>query len=286
MSSKVVRQIALIGEPNVGKSTLFTRLTGVGVISSNYPGTTVEFEEATLLRNGETLHFHDLPGTYSLSTNSDDERVVIDMLADVENDVIIVVGDATDLAGSITLCYEVMELGIPVIFALNRIDVAFKRLTIDFEGLSKDIGVPVVGVSAKTGKGIEELLDVITSDVAKPTVPNIEYGPHIRAYINELMEFMDEGRISKRGRAIKCLEGVEEFLSLEDEHIIEAVREMSYEYKKLYSEELSIQIPSDRFVQASKVMKATVEKKEVERTMSEKLSDMTITPITGRRTLQ
>ena len=90
MSSKVVRQIALIGEPNVGKSTLFTRLTGVGVISSNYPGTTVEFEEATLLRNGETLHFHDLPGTYSLSTNSDDERVVIEMLADVENDVIIV----------------------------------------------------------------------------------------------------------------------------------------------------------------------------------------------------
>ncbi|MBE6517846.1 MAG: GTP-binding protein, partial [Thermoplasmata archaeon] len=104
-----VHQIALIGQPNVGKSTLFTRLTGVGVISSNYPGTTVEFEEATLLRNGKELHFHDLPGTYSLSTNSDDERVVMEMLVDNENDAIVVVGDAMDMPGSVTLCYEVME---------------------------------------------------------------------------------------------------------------------------------------------------------------------------------
>lgn len=281
MSSKPARQIALIGEPNVGKSTLFTRLTGVGVISSNYPGTTVEFEEATLLRNGMTLHFHDLPGTYSLATSSEDERVVVEMLEDVDNDMIIVVGDAADIAGSITLCYEVMELGVPVVFALNRIDVASKRFTIDFEGLSKDIGVPVLGVSAKTGKGVDELLDVIISDAVKPMVPKVEYGPHIRAYIDELMGFMDDGRISKRGRAIKCLEAVEEFLSLESEHITEAVHEMSYEFKKLYDEELSVQIASDRFVQASKVMRAHVQKKEVERTLSEKLSDITINPLTG-----
>ena len=73
-------QVSLVGQPNVGKSSLFSRLTGVGVISSNYPGTTVEFDEGTVTFNEKTIHIHDLPGTYSLSVNSDDEKVVLDML--------------------------------------------------------------------------------------------------------------------------------------------------------------------------------------------------------------
>ena len=280
MSSSKVRQIALIGQPNVGKSTLFTRLTGVGVICSNYPGTTVEFEEATLLRNGEELHFHDLPGTYSLSTNSDDERVVIDMLTDKDNDVIIVVGDSTDLSGSITLCYEVMELGVPVVFALNRIDVSYRRFNIDVEGLSKDIGVPVVPVSAKTGKGIEELLDVLTSDVAAPYDPKVDYDPHIMNYIEELVGFMDDGPISKRGRAIKSLEGAEDFL-LNDEHLHEAVLEMSNEFRISHNSDIAIRISSDRFVQASRVVNANVSRNIVDRTLAEKISDLTIEPLAG-----
>ena len=70
-------QVALVGQPNVGKSSLFSRLTGVGVISSNYPGTTVEFDEGTVTFNDKTIHMHDLPGTYSLSVNSEDEKVVL-----------------------------------------------------------------------------------------------------------------------------------------------------------------------------------------------------------------
>ena len=70
-------KVALVGQPNVGKSSLFTRLTGVGVISSNYPGTTVEFDEGVVTRNGKTVSVHDLPGTYSMSGNSDDEKVVL-----------------------------------------------------------------------------------------------------------------------------------------------------------------------------------------------------------------
>ncbi|MGN0097859.1 MAG: FeoB small GTPase domain-containing protein, partial [Candidatus Methanomethylophilaceae archaeon] len=84
-SDKRVR-FALIGQPNVGKSALFTRLTGVGVISSNYPGTTVEFEEGTVTRNGITVSVHDLPGTYGLSGNSDDEKVVLRDLYSFNND--------------------------------------------------------------------------------------------------------------------------------------------------------------------------------------------------------
>ncbi len=281
MNPAKIHQIALIGQPNVGKSTLFTRLTGVGVICSNYPGTTVEFEEATLLRNGNELHFHDLPGTYSLSTNSDDERVVIDMLVDEENDVVIVVGDSMDMAGSITLCYEVMELGVPVIFALNRTDVSCRRFVIDVDGLSKMLGIPVVSVSAKTGKGIEDLLDVITSGVARPCEPTIEYDFHIQGYIEELVGFMDDSIISKRGRAIKCLEGAKDFIDSEDEHIHEAVEEMAYEFRTAHGEDIAVRISSDRFVQASRVMNANIERHAVERTRAEKISDMTINPITG-----
>jgi len=276
-----VHQIALIGQPNVGKSTLFTRLTGVGVISSNYPGTTVEFEEATLLRNGKELHFHDLPGTYSLSTNSDDERVVMEMLVDNENDAIVVVGDAMDMPGSVTLCYEVMELGLPVVFALNRMDVASRRYSIDINGLSKAIGVPVVPVSAKTGKGVEELLEVLTSGGAKVCDPHVEYDYHIQEYIEELTGFMSDGPISKRGRAIKALEGTEGFMDEDDGSLHEAVMEMSNEFSRAHGEDISVRISSDRFVQASRVISANVDRHAVERTRMEKISDLTIEPITG-----
>ena len=160
-------QIALIGQPNVGKSTLFSRLTGVGVISSNYPGTTVEFDEATVTYGGNELHFHDLPGTYSLSTTSSDEDVVIKMLRDADNDVIVVVADSTDLEPSLVLSMEVLELGLPTIIALNKYDLSMKRMTIDVEKLEKIFGVPVIPVSSRNGDGISDLLDAISSGKAK-----------------------------------------------------------------------------------------------------------------------
>lgn len=281
MVHKTKMQIALIGPPNVGKSALFTRLTGVGVISSNYPGTTVEFEEATLLRNGIEMHFHDLPGSYTLSAISEDEKVVVDMLIDNKNDVIVVVGDATDLPGSIMLCYEVIELGIPVVLALNRIDVASKRYTIDADGLSKGLGIPVVPISAKTGKGIEDLLNVLTSGDVRPGEVNLGYDDTIQGYIEELMGFMDDGYFNKRGRAIKSLEGVTEILDKESDYIREAVMEMSNEFLSLNDEHLTVRMSSDRFIHASRLINANVVRHTVERGLSEKISDYTIEPSTG-----
>ena len=160
-------QVSMIGQPNVGKSSLFSRLTGIGVISSNYPGTTVEFDEATVTMDDVTLHFHDLPGTYSLYANSDDERVVIDMLRDAENDVILVVADSTNLESSLVLTIEVSELGIPLIVALNKYDLASKRYDVDVDGLGRVLGVPVVPVSSKTGEGVDNLLHAISGGSAK-----------------------------------------------------------------------------------------------------------------------
>lgn len=106
---------------------MFTRLTGVGVISSNYPGTTVEFDEGVVTRNGRTVSVHDLPGTYGLSGNSDDERVVLRDLAEGDNDAVILVADATNLVSSLVLCFEALELGIPTVIALTKMDEARKR---------------------------------------------------------------------------------------------------------------------------------------------------------------
>ena len=128
-------RVRLVGQPNVGKSSLFTRMTGVGVIVSNYAGTTVEFEEAIVVRNGTEIHVHDLPGTHALSGISDDQRIVMETLAEDAGDVVVVVGDASNIEGSAVLCFEVMELGLPVIFALNKMDVAVKKFDTDIDKL-------------------------------------------------------------------------------------------------------------------------------------------------------
>ena len=130
-------KVALVGQPNVGKSSLFTRLTGVGVISSNYPGTTVEFDEGVVTRNGKTVSVHDLPGTYSLSGNSDDEKVVLRDLWEGRNDTVVLVADATNLVSSLVLCFETLELGLPTIIALTKMDEARKRNRIDIDALAR-----------------------------------------------------------------------------------------------------------------------------------------------------
>ena len=154
-------QVTLIGHPNAGKSSLFTRMTGVGVIVSNYAGTTVEFEEATVTRNGVVVHVHDLPGTHSLSGSSDDERMVIKALTKDVGDVAVVVADASNIEGSIVLCFEVMELGIPVILALNKID-ALPRKEDMMEKIASFSAIhnfeEIVPISAKTGDGVQLLL--------------------------------------------------------------------------------------------------------------------------------
>jgi len=159
-------RILLIGNPNVGKSAVFSRLTGTDVIISNYPGTTVEFTKGyTALRTGESREVIDVPGTYSLEPTCKAEEVAVNMMESMfdEGDIIINVVDSTHLERNLYLTLQLLERDIPVIVALNLWDEArHKGISIDVDRLQDILGVPVVPTSALTGEGIDILMDRIS----------------------------------------------------------------------------------------------------------------------------
>jgi ferrous iron transport protein B len=159
-------RILLIGNPNVGKSAVFSRLTGTQVIISNYSGTTVEFTKgSTVLRTGETREVIDVPGTYSLEPTCKAEEVAVSMLDSMldEGDVIVNVVDATHLERNLYLTLQLLERNIPVVVALNLWDEArHKGISIDVDRLHDILGVSVVPTSALTGEGIDILMDRIS----------------------------------------------------------------------------------------------------------------------------
>ena len=153
-------RILLMGNPNVGKSAFFSRITGVRVIISNYPGTTVGFAKGSMKLGEEEAEVIDVPGTYNLEPTSKAEEVASQMLQD--GDLVIDIVDATNLERNLYLTLELLERQIPVIVALNIWDDTKHRgISIDAAKLEERLGVPVVPTVAVTGQGIKELVDRI-----------------------------------------------------------------------------------------------------------------------------
>ncbi|HTN16137.1 MAG TPA: ferrous iron transport protein B [Chitinophagaceae bacterium] len=159
--------IALVGNPNSGKTSLFNALTGLNQKVGNFAGVTVDKKTGIChLRSGEKVNIIDLPGTYSLYPKSEDEKVAYDVLLDRHNtdkpDIAVVIADAASLKRNLLLCTQVMDLNIPVIIVLTMIDVArTKGIHIDIAELQRQIGVPVIGANPRKNKGIEELKKAI-----------------------------------------------------------------------------------------------------------------------------
>jgi ferrous iron transport protein B len=168
-----VKRVALAGNPNTGKTTLFNRLTGSDAKVGNYPGVTVEHQEGSLRlpRSGRTL-LVDVPGTYSLSARSAEEQIAIQAIAGLSpierSDAVLVVVDATQLTRNLYLVLQVIETDLPVLVAINMIDMVEPRgLSIDTAALARVLGVPVVAISSQSGQGIDELrsaLDLVLGD--------------------------------------------------------------------------------------------------------------------------
>ena len=164
-----LKRILLIGNPNVGKSVFFSRITGVKVIASNYPGTTVGFTKGSMKLGEEEVEVIDVPGTYTLEPTSKAEEVASTMLQD--GDLVINVADATNLERNLYLTQELLERQIPVIVALNIWDdTKHKGISIDVAKLEELLGVPVLPTVAVTGQGIKELVDRIPEAIS-PALP-------------------------------------------------------------------------------------------------------------------
>jgi ferrous iron transport protein B len=163
-------KVLLVGNPNVGKSVVFSRLTGVRVVTSNYPGTTVGFSKGFMKLGDEQAEIIDVPGTYTLEPTSKAEEVAAQMLG--EGDFFINVVDATNLERNLYLTLELLERQLPVVVALNMWDeTRHKGIHIDPAKLEQLLGVPVVPTVALTGEGIKELVDKIP-EVVPPPVPH------------------------------------------------------------------------------------------------------------------
>ena len=173
--------VALVGNPNTGKSTLFNRLTGLRQHIANYPGVTVEKKSGLLRIANQDLNLLDLPGCYNLTAVSRDERVVMDVLGGRHGlrrpDLLVFVVDASNLKRNLLLASQCAELGIPAIMALNQCDAAKRNgIHIDTALLSKQFGIPVVETVATRGRGVDDLKSAISNALSNPAfLPRIQW---------------------------------------------------------------------------------------------------------------
>ncbi len=198
--------IALAGNPNSGKTTLFNELTGARQHVGNYPGVTVEKKQGVYLNNGNKHQVVDLPGTYSLSAYSLEEVVARNFLIDEKPGVIINIVDASNLERNLYLTLQFLEMGMPVCIALNMMDVAKKRgLEINAKKLSELMGVPVITTIARTGKGKDELMEEAIKASKKKTsikVPDVSFGDDIDSALREMEAIIvNSGLLTDKYRA-------------------------------------------------------------------------------------
>ncbi len=175
ITPKRLLRIALAGNPNAGKTTIFNGLTGAHHMVANYPGVTVEIREGDVTRNGKQYHFIDLPGIYSLTAYSMDEIVSRDYLLNEKPDVIVDVLDSTNLERNLYLCLQFQELGIPVVGALNMTDEADAQgIKLDEKKLSARLGIPLIKTVGFKGKGIDSLFAFL-DEVADGDIHSSKY---------------------------------------------------------------------------------------------------------------
>ena len=214
--------IALAGNPNSGKTTLFNELTGARQHVGNYPGVTVEKKTGTYTHKDFKLHIVDLPGTYSLTAYSLEEVVARDFLVNEKPEVVINIVDSSNLERNLYLAVQFLEMGVPVCVALNMIDVAKKRgIEINAEKLSTLLGVPVVPTVARTGKGKQALMESAAGMVDSQEnfeSLNISYGDDIdRAMLDMVKEIEADGFLTDkypaRWVALKYMEKDEQVLN-------------------------------------------------------------------------
>ena len=280
--------VALAGNANVGKSTIFNQLTGVGQIVGNWPGKTVERAEGILQHKGLKIKVIDLPGIYSLSTFSMEETISRDFIALEKPDVVVDVIDATQLERNLFFTLQLLELNAPLIVALNQSDLMEKKgIYIDAKSLEKILGVPVVATSAIIGKGISELSNEIIKTAKNKKNPSaIKYGKEVEERINKLIPKLKKIKIDYPSRwlAIKLLENDYEIIKLiarEDKSLIKNAEKLSRQLEKLHGHPSSVVMAGERYYLADKLSADIQTLRKRKQSFSEKVDKIALHPVFG-----
>ena len=280
--------IALAGNPNCGKTTMFNALTGANQYVGNWPGVTVEKKEGKL-KNQKDVTVTDLPGIYSLSPYTLEEVVSRDYLLKEKPDVIIDLVDATNIERNLYLATQLLEIGIPVVIALNMVDLLKKNnIHINVKGLSSALGCPIVETSALKGTGLKEVVDEAIKCANQHRVPSkqMEFPKAVEKAVNEI-ESLVPANISeenKRWYAVKLLERdskVKEGLNL-PASAQSKIEEIASNLEKAEEDDDTESIVTDgRYQYIQKVVSANVKRSGNKMTVSDKIDRIVTNRILG-----
>ena len=281
------KKVALVGNPNVGKSVLFNALTGAYVTVSNYPGTSVEVSRGSAAINGQQWEVIDTPGMYSIHTITEEERVAREILLHETPDVVIHVLDARNLERMLAMTIQLIEAGLPVILVVNIMDEAERMgLTIDLKLLQQKLGIPVIGAATARKRGIDEIRSAIVSYRCACEQERFEYSRLLERDISEVACMMQgEYILSNRALALLLLQQDEEITELARHRegdgyapLAEKVREIAFDRRESFHLDLSLE-RKDMVRQIMNGVFAAPEKRVV--TAAERLSNLAVRPLTG-----
>ena len=279
--------IALAGNPNCGKTTMFNALTGANQYVGNWPGVTVEKKEGKL-KNQKDVTVTDLPGIYSLSPYTLEEVVSRDYLLKEKPDVIIDLVDATNIERNLYLATQLLEIGIPVVIALNMVDLLKKNnININVKGLSSALGCPIVETSALKGTGLKEVVDEAIKCANQHRVPSkqMEFPKAVEKAVNEI-ESLVPANISeenKRWYAVKLLERdskVKEGLNL-PASAQSKIEEIASNLEKAEDDDTESIVTDGRYQYIQKVVSANVKRSGNKMTVSDKIDRIVTNRILG-----
>ena len=267
----------------MGKSIIFSKLTGVGVISANYPGTTVEYSEGKARFMDRTVTVIDLPGTYSIAGNTEDERVATDLINERRPDTIIAVLDATRLERNLVFLFELIESGHNVVVSLNMYDLLRKsRIDIDIARLERILMMPVIPTVATKGEGIDSLL-YTSVQLRRRSRFKVRYDSHIEHMVTQLSAMLKEEdwTIPLRAVAVRLLAGDQKVVEKASAEVAAASAKMREEFRQHHGEDIIVHIQRDRFGEAGRIAKEVVGKAATAKDREGIISDLTLRPVTG-----
>jgi ferrous iron transport protein B len=281
-----VKKVALVGNPNVGKSVLFNALTGAYVTVSNYPGTSVEVSRGNAVLEGESWQVIDTPGMYSIHTITEEERVAREILLNETPDVVVHVLDARNLERMLAMTIQLIEADLPVVLVVNIMDEAERMgLSIDLELLQRRLGIPVIGAATARKRGLDEISKAVTAYRKGPS-NHFSYSRLLEHDIAQVTEHMSgEYIMSPKSLALLLLQQDDEITALFKEwnregyqQLAEKVREIAFERRESFHLDLSLE-RKDIVRKLSKDVIVAPEKRVI--TLGERISTLSVRPLTG-----